>query len=416
VSKSQDTVKSLLSRRDFVAASALGTGTATSALTGPSAAAARAVGIRPRDLPDLTIKEVKVYATDLGGRQRLNSTDRGEVASVVTQSGIEGFYSLGNRGGTGTEWLDYAKRRLLGKSVLDHLGLTPRYMGGPTQNWHASAVDICLWDILGKTVGLPVYRLLGAYQERIPAYASSNYHNTVEEYVVDLERCKTAGYRGYKIHPPGVRAAWGRNIAGYQVDMEVIRAVRKAAGDDFVLMHDPVQRYTRYEALEVGRLLDQLNYLWFEDPIHTTDIAGLAELCRALDLQVHVGEFIFSANDFPIYIMAEALTVVRFIADNVGGIAGGMRVGQVGECWGMQCAPHNWGNVFDLAVHFHCELAMPNCYWFEMGLPEEATDVPYVKERFRINKEGYMVAPTKPGLGLEIDRDILDKMTRKVEM
>jgi L-alanine-DL-glutamate epimerase-like enolase superfamily enzyme len=416
MSKTQESAGSVLSRRDFVGASMMGAMAAASALTDPAAAAARAVGIKPRDLPDLTIKQVKVYATDLGNRRRLNSTDRGEVASVVTQCGIESFYSLGNRGGTGAEWLEYAKRLLPGKSVLDHLELTPRYMAGPAQNWNASAVDICMWDILGKAVGLPVYRLLGAYRERMPAYASSNYHNTVEEYVADLETCKSAGYRGYKIHPPGRRAAKGRNIAGYQVDMEVIKAIRKAAGDDFVLMHDPVQRYNRSQALEVGRLLDRLNYLWFEDPIQTTDIAGLGQLCRALDLQIHVGEFIFSPDDFPKYIMAEALTVVRFIADNVGGITSGMKVGQLGECFGMQCAPHNWGNVFDLAVHFHCELAMPNCYWFEMGLPEEATDVPYIKERFRINKEGYMVAPTEPGLGIEIDRDILDKMTTKVEV
>lgn len=416
MSKIQGPPKNVLRRRDFIGASTLGAIAGASALADPAAAAARAVGIKRGDLPDLTVKQVKVYATDLGNRKPLNSTDKGELACVVTQSGIEGFYSLGNRGGTGAEWLEYAKRLLPGKSALDHLELTPRYVGGPAQNWNASAVDICLWDILGKAVGLPIYRLLGAYQDRMPAYASSNYHNTVEEYVADLERCKTAGYRGYKIHPPGVRAAGGRNIAGYQVDMEVIKAVRKAAGDDFVLMHDPVQRYTRFEALEVGRLLDQLNYLWFEDPIRETDITGLAELCRALDLQFHVGEFIFSTNDFPAYIMAKALTVVRFIADNVGGITGGMKVGQLGECWSMECAPHNWGNVFDLAVGFHCELAMPNCSWFEMSQPEDATDIPYVKERFRIDKGGYMVAPTKPGLGLEIDRDALDKMTKKVEV
>ncbi len=416
MSKNQEPASSILSRRDFVAASTLGAIAATSALADPAAAAARAVGIKPRDLPNLTIKRVKVYATNLGDRKRLNSTDRGELACVVTESGIEGFYSLGNRGGTGAQFLRYAKPLLPGKSAINHLQLKPKYVGSPAQNWYASAVDICLWDILGKAVGLPIYRLLGGYHDRVMAYASSNYHNTVEAYVEDMARAKAAHYQGYKIHPPGRRVAGGRTIPGYQVDMEVIKAIRNAAGDDFVLMHDPVQRYTRREALEVGRLLDRLNYRWFEDPIQTTDIEGLAQLCRALDLEIHIGEFIYSPNDFPKYILAEALTVVRFIADNVGGITGGMKVGQVGECFSLQCAPHNWGNVFDLAVHFQCELAMPNCYWFEMALPEEATDVPYVKERFRIDKEGYMVAPTKPGLGLEIDRDILDKVTKKVEV
>jgi L-alanine-DL-glutamate epimerase-like enolase superfamily enzyme len=177
MTKTQEPPKNVLSRRDFVAASTLGAIAGASALADPAAAAARAAGIKRGDLPDLTVKQVKVYATDLGNRKPLNSTDKGEVACVVTQSGIEGFYSLGNRGGTGAEWLEYANRVLPGKSAFNHDELTPRFMRlmeGTPQNWYASAVDICLWDILGKAVGLPIYRLLGAYQERVPTVPSKS--------------------------------------------------------------------------------------------------------------------------------------------------------------------------------------------------------------------------------------------------
>jgi L-alanine-DL-glutamate epimerase-like enolase superfamily enzyme len=71
--------------------------------------------------------------------------------------------------------------------------------------------------------------------------------------------------------------------------MEEIREVRKAVGDEFVLAHDPVQQYNRHEAMVVGRLLDELNYLWFEDPIRSSDTEGLVELAAALDTQIHVG-------------------------------------------------------------------------------------------------------------------------------
>ena len=73
------------------------------------------------------------------------------------------------------------------------------------------------------------------------------------------------------------------------------------------------------------------------------------------------------------------------------------------------------GNVLDLAVHFQLELAMPNAYWFEMPHPAEYADRPYHKDRFRVDKDGYIAAPAAPGLGYPIDRDALDKMTKRID-
>jgi len=81
----------------------------------------------------------------------------------------------------------------------------------------------------------------------------------------------------------------------------------------------------------------------------------------------------------------------------------------------MECAPHNWGNVYYHAVHFHCELAMPNNVWFEMTVPLGSSDLAFIKDKIRIDSEGYVNAPTKPGLGYEIDRDALDKFTVSID-
>lgn len=193
-----------------------------------------------------------------------------------------------------------------------------------------------------------------------------------------------------------------------------IREVRKAVGDEFVLMHDPVQMYNRFEALTVGRLLDELDYLWFEDPIRTNDAEGLIELVSKLNAPIHVGEFIYSIADYADYIQRRALGAVRLISDNVGGISGSMRVGLLADAHGLECAPHNWGNEFDMMVAFQLELALPNAYWFEVPHPVEWTDRPYIKYKFRIDSEGYIPAPTEPGLGYPLDRDALDKMTKQV--
>ncbi|HEY3839792.1 MAG TPA: mandelate racemase/muconate lactonizing enzyme family protein [Bryobacteraceae bacterium] len=388
------------SRRTFLATGA------TAALTDPGRAAAQAVGVRSGDLPDLTIKEVKVYVLE-----------RGRVASIVTNSGIEGNYTLAERywhpNWSNLGWLEYAKPLLAGKSVLDLPAITSQWIPEKRrlgQLSYASAIDNCLWDILGKAVGLPIYRILGAYRDKVLAYASTQHHATLEEFVDEVVKCKAEGFKAYKIHPPSPNGGHD-----YKLDIEVAKAVRKAAGDDFTLLNDPVGVYTREEAMKVGRALQDLNFVAFEDPIPTDDIDGLVQLCNALDIPIHIGEFIFSPYNYAEYIRRGAVDVIRFIVDNVGGITGGMKIARLAELFGMECAPHNWGEAFDHAVHFHCELAMPNNVWFEMTVPQGSGDRPYMKDKIRIAADGCVYAPVKPGLGYEIDHAVLEKLTRKIE-
>ena len=449
------------SRREFFGASAGVTAAVASALADPPHAAAQSAGVKPGDLPDLTIKEVKVYVADLSNFRRLNGTETGEILSVVTNGGHEGNYTIGNRSLT-PNWLEWAKRALLGKNVIDLLpsitattgtketfgfsgGATgssggaggrggtgagaggtggrgaagaaaaaPNRGGGSWPNYYTAAAEICMWDILGKAVSRPIYKILGGSKSRVMAYASSQHLANIEDYVPDALSAKEQGYKGYKIHPGGGQPKTGSAIPAYMGHIEEIKTIRKAVGDDFVLAHDPVQRYNLYEALKVGRVLDDLDYAWFEDPIPSTDMEGLVELNRALDLPLHVGEFLFSISDFAEYIRRGALDVARLIADNVGGISGSMRVGMLADAFNLECTPHNWGNPTDLAVHFHLELAMPNAYWFEMPHPATAVDRPY-QAKFRIDKDGYVLAPTEPGLGYPIDRDALDKIMKRID-
>ena len=363
----------------------------------------RAAGVEQHDL---TIKEVKVYV--------LKTNER--IASIVTHSGIEGNYTLALRyphpNWSNLGWLQYAKHALPGKSILEFPEFTNQYRSNVGQLSYASAINNCSWDILGKAANLPVYRLLGAYAHRVRAYASSQHLNTPEDFVADLQHAQTDGFIAYKIHPPWLAGG----AVDYNLDIEVAKAVRHHAGDHYPLLFDRVAGYTRDEAMRVGRVLDQLGYVSYEDPIPTDDIIGLAELAQALDLPVTIGEFIFSPYDYPEYVKRGACDVIRFIVDNIGGITGGMKVARLAECFGMECQPHNWGSTLDHAVHFHCELAMPNNVWFEMTQPQGSTDRPYFKDKIRIDKEGYVPAPTKPGLGYEIDRGELDNLVKTIEL
>ncbi len=421
------------SRRQFLGASALGAVAGISALANPARAAAEAVGVKPADLPDLTIKEVKVYELDRrrmpGPPAIMTGSARGrgvaaalyggrmKVASIVTNSGIEGTYLLEDHyfhpNWSNMGWLEYAKNACAGKSAIDLQAITSQWVPERRrlgQSSYASAIDNCLWDILGQAVGLPIYKILGAYRHRVLAYASTQHHETLEQFVEEVKVCKAQGFKAYKIHPPSPNGGHD-----YKLDIAVAKAVREAVGPDFTLMIDPVGVYTREEAIKVGRAIQDLGYIFFEDPLPTKDIEGLVELCRDLDVPVHIGEFLDSIYDFPEYIRRGATDAVRFIVDNIGGITGGMKVARMAECFEMECAPHNWGNVYYHAVHFHCELAMPNNVWFEMTVPLGSSDLAFIKDKIRIDSEGYVNAPTKPGLGYEIDRDALDKFTVSID-
>jgi L-alanine-DL-glutamate epimerase-like enolase superfamily enzyme len=299
-------------------------------------------------------------------------------------------------------------------------GAAPNRTGGTWPNYYSAAADICLWDILGKAVNRPIYKLLnggsGSAKTKIMAYASTTHHATIEEYAPEANQAKADGFKAYKIHPGGGQHKGATSaIPAYIGHMEEIRQVRAAVGDEFVLAHDPVQQYNRYEALRVGQLLDELDYAWFEDPLRTTDMDGLIELRSKINTPLHVGEFLFSIGDFAEYIAKGALDVARLIADNVGGISGSMRVGLLADAFGLECTPHNWGNTLDLAVHFHLELAMPNASWFEVPYPPNLADHPFFDTKFRPDKDGFIQAPTEPGLGYPINRAALDKATKRID-
>lgn len=391
-----------VSRRHFIGSAAAGAAVGAFAPAGAVLAAMQAAGIKPGDL---IIKEVKVYV--------LKSNE--QIASVVTNSGIEGNYTLATRyphpNWSNLGWLEYAKTLLPGRSILEFPDFTNQYRSNVGQLSYAAAINNCAWDILGKALNLPVYRLLGAYKERVRAYASSQHLQTVDDFVANLQHAKGDGFTAYKIHPPWL----ADNAVDYRLDIEVAKAVRNHAGDNFPLLFDRVGGYTRDEAIKVGRALDQLSYVSYEDPIPTSDIEGLAQLAEPLDLPITIGEFLGSPYDYAEYIRRGACDVVRFIVDNIGGITGGMKVARMAECFSMECQPHNWGTALDHAVHFHCELAMPNNIWFEFTQPQGSTDRPYFKDHIRIDAEGYVPAPKKPGLGYEIDHNVLDNLMKTIE-
>jgi len=273
----------------------------------------------------------------------------------------------------------------------------PVYAYGPFDN--------ACWDIKGKLAGLPVYKLLGAAREKIALYVSSAVLESTDAYVKEALEAKSKGYKGYKIHPPGM-------VDGGKVteDLEVYRAVRKAVGADFPLMADPVIGYTYEEALRVGRELEKLNYLWLEEPVLDVDFHSLRKLREKLDIPIISTEVLAGAHySTATLIKADAVDIVRSDVSWRGGITAVMKTAHVAEAFGINCELHTTIYHALEMVQLHAALAISNTTYFEMCYPFEPLDFG-TKTKLNI-KDGYVHAPEGEGLCIEYDWDFIENHT-----
>jgi len=321
-------------------------------------------------------------------------TDGGIEGDFITR-GFEDPHTLGRS-------LNIMKHDIIGKDPFDRekimteLSYKWRYMGNLL-----GIINVLLWDIAGKATKLSIYKLLGARRDKILAYASTLSYDTDEEFVNLALECKRKGYEALKLH---THQNWKKGIT-------LVRAVREAVGDDMILMCDPINAYDRVGALKVGKELEKLDFLWYEDPIASTDVDGLEELCRKLDIDIVMGVDFTSLYQYAAYIQRHATDVLRTGIEQ-GGITGAMKVAYLAECFGMKCEPANYGSMLAQAAHSHVELTNENCRFYEMPVPEGIFDI-CMKDVARIDGKGYVHAPTKPGLGYEIDWDEVEKNTIK---
>ena len=257
--------------------------------------------------------------------------------------------------------------------------------------------DIACWLLASQVAGLPLYKYLGAYRDRVPVYGSSMFMPKVEDYVRQAIESKEAGWAAYKLHPPG----------DLSFDREVYRACREAVGDDFPLMSDPVAAYNHEQALQMGRELERLNYKWLED------FHGLKMLTAKLDLPICGTEVLAGSHYSTAYCIKERIVdMVRTDVSWKGGITPVMKTAHLAESFGMQCELHT--TVFhplDL-VNLHCTAAIKNSEFFELLLPTSYYDFG-LAEPIKI-EDGHALLPEGPGLGIDLDWDLIDNCTVEV--
>lgn len=257
-----------------------------------------------------------------------------------------------------------------------------------------AALDIALWDLVAQRARLPLYRLLGGARDRLVAYASTPMLADAGEYVDFIARMRSDGFRAVKIH------AWCEPDR----DLEMLRAVHAAHGDAGIgLMHDAEQRYDRRSAVRVGRELDALGFEWLEAPLPDVDLDGYRELRR----RVHVpilpgGNTIVEIPEVSRALRMEPWDAVRFDVTIAGGFTPARKLAGLAEGWGLRVELQSWGYTLIQAANLHFGLAYEHTGYFELPVPPEAYEYG-IANPYRIGSDGYVQAPTEPGLGVVVD-------------
>lgn len=272
-----------------------------------------------------------------------------------------------------------------------HITFFPVYLPGP--------FDVALWELAAKAADLPLYKYIGAYRTSLPVYASSLFHQTVQDYVTEAQNYISKGIKAYKPHPPGP----------WKTDMEVHQALRDELGNEITLMSDPVGEYSLDEAIRVGRHLEKLNYLWFEEPFRDFELHKYAQLCAALDIPIAGTETTRGCHwGVAQAIQQKAVDIVRADVSWKHGVTGTLKIAHMAEAFGMRCEIHTTTTGPLEMANLHVSCAIKNCEYFEYFIPEDIFQFP-MKNPLPIDSLGMIHVPDRPGLGVELDWDEIDK-------
>ncbi len=332
-------------------------------------------------------------------------TRQNGVAVISTDEGVEGVVS--------SEASNIRQLARLWAAAREHVEGQDPFDRGRIENvlrrrfnWPQrtlGVLDYGLWDVAGKALNKPIYKLLGATREKVLAYGSTIHHSTDERFVESVLRCKDMGFRAVKLHP----------YCKFEDDLRLVYKVRKAVGDDFTLMIDTLvypAPYTREQAFRMGRALDELAYWWFEDPLPKTDLDGLAELTRECKVvQIRAADRVEHISEYAAMVKQRCMDIMAGPASF--GITDLLKLAALAEANDMPMEPHDFGGG---TGSLHVLLAITNGSYYEQAVPEgcfDTTIYPGVYlDPIRVDREGYVHAPTKPGLGFEIDLKEAEKV------
>ncbi len=329
-----------------------------------------------------------------------------EIETADGQSGL-GFSYSKRAGGPGQ--FSHAKEiadRLLGEDpndiakLWDKLCWAGASVGRSGLSTQAiGAFDVALWDMKAKRAGLSLAKLLGAHRDSVKCYNTSGgfLHTPLDQLLVNTTISREKGIGGIKLKVGQPDCA---------LDIQRVETVRKHLGDNFPLMVDANQQWDRPTAQRMCRTFEHFNLVWIEEPLDCYDYEGHAALAAQFDTPIATGEMLTSAGEVADLIKYRAADYIMPDAPRVGGITPYLKVAGLADHAGLMLAPH-----FSMELHIHLAAAYPREPWVEHFEWLE----PLFNERLEV-KDGRMLVPSRPGLGVSMSEQARAWTREQVEV
>jgi len=261
-----------------------------------------------------------------------------------------------------------------------------------------AAIDIALYDLKAKRAGLPLAKLLGSYRDSVQTYNTSGgfLNASLDEVKARATQSVEEGIGGIKIKV---------GLPDTNEDLRRVAGIREHIGWEVPLMVDANQQWDRATALRMGRQLEEFNLIWIEEPLDAYDFEGHAHLAQVLDTPIATGEMLASVAEHKGLIAANGCDIIQPDAPRVGGITQFLRLAALADERGLDLAPH-----FAMEIHLHLAAAYPREPWVEHF---DWLD-PLFNERLE-TKDGRMIVPDRPGLGVSLSDQARAWTTETVE-
>jgi galactonate dehydratase len=288
--------------------------------------------------------------------------------------------------------------------------------GGADLYCGLSGIEQALWDIVGKSLGSPVYNLLGGpFHERVRVYANgwSRGAKTPQDFADRAKEIVERGFTAIKFYPASFMALQGEREAE-KAAVENMRAVRQAVGEGVDILVDawrlPEPRY----AVRMARMLEEFNLFWYEEPVPSENLDVLAEVRRGIDIPIVTGECLYTKHEFREVLEKGAADILNPDVGSCGGILGLKEIAAMAEPYYVKISPHNFNSTtVALASTVQVSATLPNFLIAEYFVNFEEAGNSIAKTPLKVEK-GYIELPTRPGIGLDLDEEALKRHPYKV--
>ncbi len=274
-----------------------------------------------------------------------------------------------------------------------------------------SAIDIALWDILGKSVGLPVYKLLGGKCRGKARVFNNVAGETLEQLAESASKSVKQGFTALRVTPFSIDSTRKTPTKVVKTAVEMVKAIREAVGDEVDLGVEIHRNLSPGEAITLARELEPYRLLFYEDPISPESTEALAYVASHISIPIATGERFYNIWQFKELIDKKTVGLIRPDISLAGGITHCKKIAALAEASFVGVFPHLMGSQVNTAAQVQLDAAIPN-YVLQESNTIDHTFIEIVDEPIKVER-GYMTVPDRPGVGVEIKEDALAKYPYK---